>query len=42
VVVQRGSNHAWINDGGVPARMAWILNDAEPVRVGDRTLEATM
>jgi quercetin dioxygenase-like cupin family protein len=42
VVVQRGSNHAWINDGGVPARMAWILIDAEPVRVGDRTLEATM
>jgi quercetin dioxygenase-like cupin family protein len=42
VVVQRGTNHAWINDSAVPARMAWILIDGEPVRVGDRILEPTM
>ncbi|HEU0073763.1 MAG TPA: cupin domain-containing protein [Dehalococcoidia bacterium] len=42
VVVQRGTNHAWINDSHQPARMAWILLDAEPVRIGDRVLEPTM
>jgi len=42
VVVQRGTNHAWINDSNQPARMAWILIDAEPVRFGDHTLDPTM
>ena len=42
VVVQRGTNHAWINNSTEPCRMAWILIDAHPVRVGDRTLEPTM
>jgi quercetin dioxygenase-like cupin family protein len=42
VVVQRGTNHAWINDGAASARMAWILIDAEPVQIGDRRLEPTM
>jgi len=42
VVVQRGTNHAWINEGNRPARMAWILIDAGPVRIGDRVLEPTM
>jgi quercetin dioxygenase-like cupin family protein len=42
VVVQRGTNHAWINNGSQPARMAWILIDAHPVRVGDRVLPPTM
>ncbi|HWC28548.1 MAG TPA: cupin domain-containing protein [Dehalococcoidia bacterium] len=42
VVVQRGTNHAWINKGSRPAKMAWILIDADPVRVGDRILEPTM
>jgi quercetin dioxygenase-like cupin family protein len=40
VVVQRGTNHSWINRGSVPCKMAWILIDAEPVRIGDRVLEA--
>jgi quercetin dioxygenase-like cupin family protein len=42
VVVQRGTNHAWINNGTAPARMAWILIDANPVKIGDRVLEPTM
>ncbi len=42
VVVQRGTNHAWINDGDTPAKMAWILIDAEPVRIGDQVLEPTV
>ena len=42
VVVQRGTNHAWINNGPAPARMAWILIDANPVKIGDRVLEPTM
>jgi quercetin dioxygenase-like cupin family protein len=42
VVVQRGTNHAWINGGNMPARMAWILIDAEPVRIRERILEPTM
>lgn len=31
VVVQRGTNHAWINYGDEPAVLAGILIDAEPV-----------
>jgi quercetin dioxygenase-like cupin family protein len=42
VVVQRGTNHAWINNRAEPCRMAWILIDADPVSIGDRTLEPTM
>ncbi len=42
VVVQRGTNHAWINNSGAPVRMAWILIAAEPVKIGDRVLEPTM
>ena len=42
VVVQRGTNHAWINNGAAPARMAWILIDAHPVKIDDRILEPTM
>ena len=29
VVVQRGTNHAWINRGSAPALLAGILIDAE-------------
>ena len=29
VVVQRGTNHAWINKGSDPALLAAILIDAE-------------
>ncbi|MDA1101120.1 MAG: cupin domain-containing protein [Proteobacteria bacterium] len=31
VVVQRGTNHAWINHGEEPAVLAGILIDADPV-----------
>jgi quercetin dioxygenase-like cupin family protein len=41
VVVQRGTNHAWINNSDAPCKMAWILIDAEPVRIGDKVLEPT-
>jgi quercetin dioxygenase-like cupin family protein len=42
VVVQRGTNHAWINNSSQPCRMAWILIDATPVKVGDQALQPTM
>jgi quercetin dioxygenase-like cupin family protein len=42
VVVQRGTNHAWVNHSDRPARIAWILIAAEPVTVGGVTLNATM
>ena len=42
VVVQRGTNHAWVNNSGRSVKMAWILIDAHPVRIGDRVLEPTM
>ena len=29
VVVQRGTNHAWVNRGGAPCRVAFILVDAK-------------
>lgn len=29
VVVQRGTNHAWVNRGNVPCRVAFILVDAK-------------
>lgn len=41
VVVQRGTNHIWFNDGTQPCLMAWILIDAEPVKAGGRVLEPT-
>jgi len=31
VVIQRGTNHAWINKGSTPALLAAILIDAEPL-----------
>jgi quercetin dioxygenase-like cupin family protein len=42
VVVQRGTNHAWVNTSERPCRMAWILIDAHPVKVGDHELQPTM
>ena len=39
VVVQRGTIHAWHNNGDVPAKLAWILVDAKPAKIGDRILE---
>ena len=34
VLVQRGTNHAWINRGTAPARVAFILIDAKPLGIG--------
>jgi uncharacterized cupin superfamily protein len=29
VVVQQGTNHAWVNRGSAPCRIAFVLIDAE-------------
>jgi quercetin dioxygenase-like cupin family protein len=34
VMVQRGTNHAWVNRGSVPARLAFVLIDACPLGIG--------
>jgi quercetin dioxygenase-like cupin family protein len=34
VVIQRGTNHNWINRGTVPARFAIVLVDAKPLGIG--------
>jgi mannose-6-phosphate isomerase-like protein (cupin superfamily) len=37
VMVQRGTNHCWINRGTVPARIAVVLVDGTPKRAGSIT-----
>jgi hypothetical protein len=32
--VQRGINHAWANRSAAPARVAFVLIDAEPLGIG--------
>ena len=40
VVIQRGTNHSWVNRGPQPARIAFILIDAKPLGLGNpRTRE---
>jgi quercetin dioxygenase-like cupin family protein len=34
VMVQRGTNHAWVNRGAAPARLAFVLIDAKPLGIG--------
>jgi quercetin dioxygenase-like cupin family protein len=34
IMVQRGTNHAWVNRGREPARMAIVLLDAKPLGIG--------
>jgi len=34
VMVQRGTNHAWVNRGSEPARLAFVLIDAKPLGIG--------
>jgi quercetin dioxygenase-like cupin family protein len=34
VMVQRGTNHAWINRGSETARLAFVLVDAKPLGIG--------
>ena len=38
VFVQRGTIHAWHNNGTVPTTIAFILIDAEPVNAGGKIL----
>jgi quercetin dioxygenase-like cupin family protein len=33
IMVQRGTNHAWANRSGNRARVAFVLIDAEPLRI---------
>ena len=40
VVVQRGTMHAWVNNGTQPCVFAFILIDAEPVSVAGQSLRA--
>jgi quercetin dioxygenase-like cupin family protein len=34
VMIQRGTDHAWVNRGSVPARLAVVLVDGRPKRGG--------
>jgi quercetin dioxygenase-like cupin family protein len=38
IVVQRGTMHAWVNNGAVPCVFAFILIDADPVEAGGQKL----
>jgi quercetin dioxygenase-like cupin family protein len=40
VVVQRGTNHNWMNRGTEPCIIAFVLIDAKSVEVGGKVLEA--
>ena len=35
VMVQRGTNHSWVNRSSGPARLAFVLIDAEPLGIGE-------
>ena len=40
VVIQRGTNHSWVNRGTEPVRIAFVLIDAKPLGIGSpRTRE---
>ena len=38
IVVQRGTMHAWVNNGSAPAVFAFILIDADPAKAGGQEL----
>ena len=38
IVVQRGTMHAWVNTGAVPAVFAFVLIDADPVEIAGQSL----
>ena len=38
IVVQRGTMHAWVNNGSQPCTFAFILIDADPVEAGGQKL----
>ncbi len=37
IMIQRGTNHGWVNKGTVPCRLAVILVDGKPKRSGSVT-----
>jgi hypothetical protein len=41
VMIQRGTNHAWVNRGTKPAHIAFILIDAVPLGIGHPVLRGT-
>ncbi len=41
VVIQRGTNHSWVNRGSETARIAFILIDAKPLGIGQPILRET-
>jgi quercetin dioxygenase-like cupin family protein len=41
VVVQRGTIHNWINTGATACVIAFVLLGAQPLVIGERTLEAS-
>ena len=41
VMVQRGTNHAWVNRYQLPARVAFVLLDAAPIGIGDPVAHGT-
>jgi len=38
IVVQRGTMHAWVNNGTAPAVFAFVLIDADPAKAGGQDL----
>src|SRR5262249_12836796 len=34
ILVQRGTNHSWVNRSAQPARAAFVLIDAKPLGIG--------
>jgi len=38
VMVQRGTNHSWVNRGTEVARAAFVLIDAQPLGIGHPVL----
>jgi quercetin dioxygenase-like cupin family protein len=39
VVVQRGTNHAWVNNYDEPALIAFVLVDAKPLVINGKTID---
>jgi len=40
VVIQRGTNHTWVNRGHGMARMAFVLLEARPIEIDGQILDA--
>jgi len=37
-MVQRGTNHSWVNRSNKPARVAFVLVDAKPLGIGQAVM----